>query len=60
MKGRSKEGRSGLAIRTQDEVGKLMGITRQCVQQLERRALYKIKEATRQHYREWKESCSMQ
>jgi transcriptional regulator len=39
----NKDGLRAFALRTQDEVADILGVTRQNVQQIERRALYKIR-----------------
>lgn len=43
VKGKDRRGRAGMALLTHDEVGKLLGITRQRVQQIERVALHRLK-----------------
>lgn len=56
VRGKDRAGRCGVALMTHDEVGKHMGITRQRVQQLERRALFKLKQALELEYRECREA----
>jgi len=47
-----------IAIRTQAEVAKIMGCRPQNVQQLERKALWKLRRALASYFRELKESGS--
>lgn len=41
-----------MAVRTQEEVAKMMGVSRQNVQQAERNALWKLRNGLRSLYRE--------
>jgi len=50
--GEKKDAMAFLELRSADEVAKILGITRQRVQQIEREALHKIRRALRQTYEE--------